>query len=188
MKKARTLRLGIALVAVVALGAVASGGLATASPGGKAKGGAAVVKMVQDGKELYFDYPETVARGQTLKIKNTTDPHKIGPHTFTLVKRSDRPQTDDQIKACGKELKAICGAVIKWHKVNLQTGEIGENPVEVGKDGWDLQGSLKHKGDSWVSEKQNQTFAREVTAPEGKTLHFMCIVHPEMQGKIRVEG
>ena len=188
MKKARTLRLGGSLVAVVALCGAASGGFATASSNGPAKAGAAVIKMEQDGRELFFSYPETVARGETLKVKSLTDVAKVGPHTFSLVKRSDFPRTEDEIKDCAKKFVKICGAIIKWHEVDLQTGEVGENPVEVGKDGWDLQGSLKHKGDSWVAEKENQSFKREVSAPDGKTLHFFCAVHPEMQGKIRVEG
>jgi hypothetical protein len=186
LKNARTLRFGGALVAVVALGAVGSGGFATASPGKPKAEDTAVVKMVQDGRELFFEGPETVARGAELKFKNTTDPQKIGPHTASLVKRSEFPRTDDEIKACAKKFKKICGAIVKWHQVDLQTGEVGRNPVEVDGKGWDLQGSLKHAGDSWVSERKNQSFKQKVTAPEGKTLHFICAVHPEMQGKIRV--
>lgn len=174
-------------VAAVGVCAVTAGGLATASPAGS-KAGATVIKMEQDGRELFFSGPEAVAPGDTLKVKNLTDPAKIGPHTFSLVKRSEFPRTEDQIKNCAKKFAKICGAIIKWHEVDLQTGEIGENPVDVGKEGWDIQGSLKHQGDSWVSEKEGQSFSSKVTAPEGKTLHFICAVHPEMQGKIRVES
>jgi hypothetical protein len=178
------LRFGGSLVAVVALGVVGSGSFATAKPG-KAED-TAVVKMVQDGKELFFEGPETVARGAELKFKNETDPAKIGPHTASLVKRSEFPRDDDAIKACARKFKKICGAIIEWHQVDLDTGEIGRNPVEVAGKGWDLQGSLKHAGDSWATEKEGQGFKQKVTAPEGKTLHFICAVHPEMQGKIRV--
>ena len=101
------------------------------------------------------------------------------------ARRTCRRRTK-QIKACEKKLKGICGAIVKWHDVDLQTGEIGENPVEVGKQGWDRQGSLKRKGDSWVAERKGQTFTRKVTATPGKTLHFFCAVHPEMQGEIEV--
>jgi hypothetical protein len=183
------LRLGGALVGVIAVSALGAGGFANASPGkAKKDDDTAVVKIEQDGHNLFFDYPETVAPGADIKIKNTTDPQKVGPHSFTLVKRSDLPKTPDEQKACGHKLKKICGEIIKWHKVDVQTLEIGRNPVEVAGKGWDLQGSFKHAGDSWISEKKNQSFKQKVTAPEGKTLHFMCVVHPEMQGKIRVEG
>jgi hypothetical protein len=180
------LRLGGTLVALAGLTVMLTGG--AGASGAPSKAGATVIKMEKQGKDLFFSYPKTVEPGAVLKIKNLTDPRKVGPHTFSLVKRSDIPKKKNQIKACEKKLKGICGAIVRWHKVDLDTGEIGENPVEVGKKGWDLQGSLKHKGDSWVAERENQSFKRKVTAPEGKTLHFICAVHPFMQGKIRVEG
>ena len=178
------LRLGGSLTAVVALSVAAAGGPATASP---SKAGAdAVVKMEKQGKELFFSYPESVAHGDVLKVKNATDPRKIGPHTFSLVQRSTFPRTEDQIKACARKFKKICGAIIKWHQVDLQTGEIGRNPSDAAKTGWDEQGNLKHRGDSWVAEREGQGFAQKVRADAGKTLHFICAVHPEMQGKIQV--
>ncbi len=150
------------------------------------KAGATVITMERDGKTLFFDYPETVAAGDDLKIKNKTNPRQVGPHTFSLVRENDIPTKPKKIKACTKKLKGICGAIVLWHDVDLETGEVGENPVEVGKQGWDRQGSLKRKGDSWVSEQKGQAFAREVTAQPGKVLHFICAVHAEMQGEITV--
>lgn len=173
-----------ALAALVALTAVGVGGSASASPGEKA--GATVIKMERDGKTLLFEYPETVAAGTDLKIKNKTNPRQVGPHTFSLVREKDIPTEPKKIKACSKKLKAICGVIILWHDVDLETGVVGENPVDVGKQGWDKEGSLKHKGDSWVSEQKGQRFAREVTAEPGKVLHFICGVHAEMQGAITV--
>jgi hypothetical protein len=178
------LRLGGSTVAVVALGVAVAGGPATASP---AKADDPVtVEMLKEGKELFFAYPESVAHGQELKIKNKTDPRKIGPHTFSLVQRSTFPRTEDQIKACAKKFKKICGAIVKWHQVDLDTGEVGRNPSDPSKTGWDQQGNLKHRGDSWVAEQESQGFSMKVRADAGKTLHFICAVHPEMQGKIQV--
>lgn len=171
-----------AAAAFSALAIFAVGG-ASAAP---AKAGATVIKMEQEGKELFFEGPATVAAGATLKIKNNTNPRKVGPHTFSLVKEKDIPVTEDAIKACERKLKKICGAIIKWHKVDLQTGEVGENPVEAGKEGWDRLGSLNRKGDSWVAEQRKQSFKRDVTAPEGKTLTYFCAVHAAMQGEITV--
>jgi plastocyanin len=180
------LRGSAALAALTTATVIAVGGPASASSPTKA--GATVITMEQDGKELYFEGPATVEAGATLKIKNKTNPRKIGPHTFSLVREADLPVTEEEIKECAKKFVKICGAIIEWHKVDLQTGEIGENPVEVGKEGWDTKGSLKRKGDSWVSEGKGESFAREVTAPEGKTLQYFCAVHPEMQGEIKVGG
>jgi plastocyanin len=185
LTKARMPRLLAATAALAALTVVGVGGSATAASSSD-KAHATVIKMKQDGKELFFDGPATVAAGTVLKIKNTTDPAKIGPHTFSLVKEKEIPTEPADIKACGKKLKGICGAVVLWHKVNLQTGEVGVNPVEAGGKGWDKEGSLKVKGDSWVAEKEGATFKQEVTAEPGTTLHFICVVHPEMQGSITV--
>lgn len=176
----------VAVVAITAASVVAIGGPASAS--GPAKAGATVITMEQDGKELFFDGPATVEAGATLKIKNKTKPKKIGPHTFSLVREADLPVTPEEQKECGRKLVKICGAIVEWHEVDLQTGEVAENPVEVGKDGWDTKGSLKRKGDSWYTETEGESFKREVTAPEGKTLQYFCAVHPEMQGEITVGG
>lgn len=186
MSKAGKLRASGALVVLTAASVAAVGAPATASTSEKA--GATVITMEQDGKELFFEGPATVEQGATLKIKNNTDPKKIGPHTFSLVRERDLPVNDEQIKKCARKFVKICGAVVKWHEVDLQSGEVGENPVDVGKEGWDTKGSLKRKGDSWVSEGEGQSFKRKVTAPEGKTLQYFCAVHPEMQGEIKVGG
>lgn len=185
MTNVRTLRIAAALAALGAVTVVgAAGGAAASAPADKA--GATVITMERDGKKLFFDYPDTVVAGTDLKIKNKTNPRQVGPHTFSLVREQDIPTKPKKIKACSKKLKGICGAIVLWHDVNLQTGEIGENPVEVGKQGWDRKGSLKRKGDSWVSEAKGQAFTREVTAPAGKELTFICAVHADMQGSITV--
>ena len=185
MRKARIVRLSGAAAGLAALTIIGVGGGASAAPT-HSKAKVATIDMLRDGKDLFFEGPKTVASGAQLKIKNLTNPRQVGPHTFSLVRKSDLPRTGKQIKACAKDFEGICGAIVEWHDVDVDTGEVGENPVEVGKQGWDRQGSLKRKGDSWVSEKKNQSFKREVTAPPGKTLHFICAVHPFMQGKIKV--
>lgn len=175
-----------AAVATVAGSAIFAVGGASATT--DAKAGATVITMEQEGKELFFDGPATVAAGDVLKVKNKTNPRKIGPHTFSLVKEKDIPVSDDRIKACARKFVKICGAIVKWHKVDLETGLVGKNPVSAAKDGWDQLGSLNRKGDSWVSEKRKQAFKQQVSADSGKTLTYFCAVHPEMQGEITVTG
>ena len=172
------------LVGLTVIGVGASATAADDSP--KAK--TVVIDMLQDGKQLYFEGPKSVAAGDVLKIKNSTDPRKAGPHTFSLVARKDIPTEPAEIKKCGKKLAAICGAIVEWHDVNLQTGEFGINPVEAGEEGWDTEGTLKRTGDSWASVKKNETFKQNVTAEAGTTLNYFCAVHPDMSGKIKVEG
>ncbi len=177
----RLLGAAAALVALTVSGAAAS---ATASDSEKAH--AAVIKMKQDGKLLYFDGPKTVREGEVLKIKNATDPAKVGPHTFSLVRKKDIPTKPSAIKDCARKFAAICGAIIEWHEVDLQSGVVGRNPVEVGDAGWDREGTLKRTGDSWVSEKEGQTFKQKVSAGSGETLRYFCAVHPEMAGSVKV--
>ncbi len=174
--------------ALGALAVVGSGGGSATATTASAKPGVTKIKaeFIHRDKEILFDAPATVPAGNQLQIKNNTNPVAIGPHTFSLVREQDVPKGKKQLKACAKKFKAICGAIIKWHEVDLQTGQIGENPVEVGKQGWDRKGSLKRKGDSVVLERKGEKFQREVTAPVGKELYFVCAVHPEMQGKIEV--
>ncbi|MDX6582131.1 MAG: hypothetical protein QOI10_1315 [Solirubrobacterales bacterium] len=173
---------------LTALTVVGAGGSASAAKT-SAKPGVTKIKIEVSHAEhsLFFDGPSTVARGDQLQIKNNTNPRTIGPHTFSLTTENVRPEGTNQQKACGKKLKGICGAVaIGWHEVDLQTGQIGVNPVEVGKKGWDTKGNLKRKGDSVVMTGKGEKFSQKVTAPVGTTLYYMCVVHPEMQGEIEV--
>jgi hypothetical protein len=181
------LRLTGIVGALAALSVVVFGGSASAGKAAKGHDKATITMNVSHKDErLFFDGPKTVEAGEDLRIKNESNPRTIGPHTFTLVKKGVRPKGKNQIKACGHKLKGICGAVVKWHRINLDTFEIGKNPVHAGKRGWDAEGDLKHKGDSWLAERKGETFDQKVSAKAGDTLYFMCIVHPEMQGKIKV--
>ena len=189
MRKARIVRV---LGAVGVLGALTvagvGGGSATAKPSA-AKPGVTKIKIEANQKEktLSFVGPDTVAQGDQLQIKNNTNPRTIGPHTFSLTTENSRPEGKKELKACGHKLQGMCGAIaIDWHEVNLETGQIGVNPVEVGHKGWDTKGNLKRKGDSVVMERKGEKFQQKVTAPVGTELYFMCAVHPEMQGEIEV--
>ncbi len=183
MRQAKRLGFSVVGASLLAVLVLADAGVGSGSPG---KAGTTVITMERDGRELFFDGPATVEAGSTLKIKNNTNPRQIGPHTFSFAKSKFFPKSNKAIKRCGRKLTGICGAIIGWHEVDLDSGQVTENPVEVGKNGWDRVGTLKRKGDSWVSERKNQTFSREVTAKPGKTLAFICAVHPEMQGEITV--
>jgi plastocyanin len=187
LKRANTLRLTVAVAALGVLGVVAGGSAATASPDEKAAD-VAVITAEKEGKKLFFDGPETVEQGQVLKFKSKTDLRKVGPHTLSLVTRQSLPGSRTEIKECGKELAAICGAIVKWHEIDLETFEVPVKTVEAGKPGWDTQGTEKRKGDSSYLEREGSSFKQKVTAKEGTTLNYICVVHPNMQGKIKVEG
>jgi hypothetical protein len=186
LKKASTLRLLGASVALVALGATVIGG--TASADTSAKRATATITMEKDGRDLFFAGPQTVEKGAKLKIENLTNPRRIGPHSFTLVKKGAIPSSRNELKKCSRIELPVCLKVAEAHEIDPKTFLPGEPKVENGKKGWDAAFSNRRNGDSWFSVKKNSTDSRKVTAQAGKTLHFFCIIHPFMQGKIKVEG
>ncbi|HZO04904.1 MAG TPA: hypothetical protein VFB52_00820 [Solirubrobacterales bacterium] len=144
----------------------------------------AEIDMVFEKGKVKFVAPQTVTQGDTLKIVNSTDPKKIGPHTFSLVKKGVLPKTAPARKACFSP-KHICLSIAEWHKFNPKTEKIGLDPVEVGPKGWSTAGDNSKKGDSWFTEKKGETFEQQVTAAPGD-LYFICAVHSWMQGKVKV--
>ena len=62
--------------------------------------------------------------------------------------------------------------------------EVNRPKIEVGSKGWDQ--SFGKIGDSWYTEIQGAHNTRKVSANDGKTLYYFCLVHPFMQGKIKV--
>jgi hypothetical protein len=130
--------------------------------------------------QLRFVAPRAIHTHDKLKIINQTDPSKVGPHTFSLVKQSFIPQTNKEIKDCQKS-GHICRHVFHWHK----NGKV--NPVDVGRHGWDVEGTLNRKGDSWfTTEQPGAHFRQRVAGDAPAKLTFMCAIHPWMHGTIIV--
>jgi hypothetical protein len=175
-------RLG-AVAAVAAIGAtgVVSAGAASGRAGSDQT---ATIDMVAKGKDLLFEGPRKVEAGSQLDIVNKTDPEQVGPHTFTLVEKDELPQTKDEIKQCEHVKSEFCANIVKKHKADPKTGEIGKPSLDYGKKGWDTE--FGKKGDSWVTVEQDESQARKVSAKPGTTLYYFCLVHPFMQGKIKV--
>ena len=175
-----------ALAAATAVGvaAFATGG-ASADESTARAADTATIKMVLDGKDVFFKGAGKVAEGGDLKIVNQTNPEDIGPHTFTLVKERLLPVTKQEMKDCEKGELEVCSNVAAAHKVDFETGEVGKPVVDVRQDGWDKP--FGKKGDSWFTGSEGDKHKREVTAEAGKTLHYFCVIHPFMQGKIKVK-
>ena len=174
---ARTLALGAASSLVLAL--IGAGGVS-------AETNPANTVIIKDGKGgLRFVAPPTIVSGEELTVLNTTNPRRVGPHTFSLVTQGSIPKTAKQRRACFTP-KHICMAIAKWHGVK-GNGPVKVNPVEVGAEGWDTLGSLTTKGDSWFTgSKPQATITQKVSAAPGTTIHFMCAIHPWMHGRIEV--
>jgi hypothetical protein len=169
--------------AFIAVGMMGSG-LAMAS--GPARGGQKPtrIRMEASKKDLYFKGPSTIKQGTDLQVINDTNPKKVGPHTFSIIKRKFLPSSKNQMKHCFD--KGICGAVAAAHEFDEMTGKIGRRTVEVGDTGWDRSFTDKHFGDSWYTQEKNNRQTRTVSAKPGTKLFYICAVHPFMQGKITV--
>lgn len=146
-----------------------------------------VIKIELTKGKLKFVAPETVGYGDQLEVENETNPHQVGPHTFSLVTKGSIPKTANARKNCFTP-KHICLAIAKWHGFNPKTEKISINPAKAGPEGWSTMGNATgKKGDSWFTgEKPGGKITQQVTAAPGTTLYFQCAVHPWMHGQVTV--
>ncbi|HVF77712.1 MAG TPA: hypothetical protein VNA28_05400 [Solirubrobacteraceae bacterium] len=168
--------------------ALGSGSPASADGGAQVPASTAKTISMRSTPVLQFTGSTSVASGQPLRIRNLSNPREHGPHTFTLVASNVVPQSPKAMKDCFTPGK-ICLIAATAHEFDPKTEKLDRPLVEAGKIGWDKRFSrVSRKGDSWYSEKKNEEFSQVVSSAPGTILRYMCIVHPEMQGKIRVTG
>jgi len=149
----------------------------------KTEGGGIFHRNALIAETLRFS-PGTIWVKSGSHIRFVHDDSSTDPHTMTIVNKGDRPNTFDQVFACGQDPKDVCSKALASHFGN------GQKPVfrvNHGTPGLDQPGdslllcpnaqpqSCGHGGISWV-----------VSAPPGATLYFMCVIHPWMQGVIHV--
>lgn len=188
MKQRRT-RSRLVAIAGVAIGAgvITAAAIPALAPAAGEEASANTVFISAKGG-LHFEAPKTIVDGEELTILNTTNPHKVGPHTFSLVTKSSLPKTPKARQTCFTP-HHICKAIAAWHGVK-GNGPPKENPAEAGPEGWSTMGSLTKKGDSWFTgEKPKATIAQkvDVDTSNGPTrIYFLCAVHPWMHGSIKV--
>lgn len=194
LRLSRTMSIRVAALAVaVAVTAVAAFGpgfaagadrtAPTATPPISSTAATVFIKAVKGG--LRFVAPKTVTAGEELQVVNTTNPKEVGPHTFSLVTESSIPKTPKARQLCFTK-GHICKAIARWQGVK-GNGPPAINPATAGAEGWDTEGSLTTKGDSWFTgTKPHASIVQQVTAAAGTTIHFMCAIHPWMHGSITV--
>ena len=189
MKLSRARLRALVLVASTAVLALAiSGPVSTAAV--TPTGNTAVISMELTKGKLKFVGPEAVVAGDQLEIVSKTNPKQVGPHTFSLVTKGSLPKTPKARKGCFAP-KHICLSIATWHGFNPKTEKITKNLVKAGPAGWSTMGNATGKtGDSWFSgeTKKGTHISQEVTAEPGTTLYYICAVHPEMQGSVKVEA
>jgi hypothetical protein len=174
----------VLLVAALALGA-GSAAAATPLPVPPATGKTTTIAVAEVAGRLKFVGPETVAAGDELEIVDKTNPRKVGPITFSLVRRGYLPKTKPAQANCFTPGR-ICWAIAEWQGVHGE-GVPTINPAEAGAPGWDTPGTPTAPGDSWFSGLEpGGRFGQEVTAKAGTRLWFMDAIHPWLRGTIRV--
>jgi hypothetical protein len=136
---------------------------------------------------LAFVGPETVAEGDELEIVDKTNPQKVGPVTFSLVRRGFLPKTKHAQAICFTP-GHVCWSIAEWQGVHGE-GVPTINPAEAGSPGWDTMGTTGAPGDSWFSGTEaGGRFGQEVTAKAGTRLWFMDAIHPWLRGTIKVSA
>ena len=176
--------LGLALV--ISLVLAAAGGATPKACGTTVKavdgGKLSINKYIQD--SVHFS-PGTVTIKSgcsiTFTYSGSNDPD---PHTLSIVKTSQLPQTLAQANNC-----SICNKIGSQLVKNPQQPPGPTNPVlhwsvNSGKPGLDAPGDTVAILEQGV--KGHKSITVNVSAPAGTTLHFMCAVHPWMQGTINV--
>ncbi|MGH2938857.1 MAG: hypothetical protein ACRDPE_12145 [Solirubrobacterales bacterium] len=176
------------LLAIVALGVGVGAGSAVAAapvPVPTPTGNTVTIAVEEVAGKLQFVGPETVVEGDELKVVDKTNPQKVGPITFSLVRRGYLPKTKHAQAICFTP-GHICWAIAEWQGVHGE-GVPTINPAEAGSPGWDTMGTKTVPGDSWYSgTERGGRFAQEVTAKAGTRLWFMDAIHPWLRGTIKV--
>lgn len=166
-----------ALAASSALGATHSGGLTIKATD---KGSSYVINRSVTDKMYFTPGVATIKSGQILTFEYDGKPGDE-PHTITIVAPKDMPRTAAQMTNCG-----ICNKIAATHLKNPHappgpTNDIAHWTVDKGQPG------LDEPGDSIAIEgAQHKVISMKVTAPAGTILHFICAVHPWMQGTLKV--
>ena len=103
------------------------------------------------------------------------------PHTVTIARKADLPQTIAQLEAC-YEPGALCAETLEAHDPGSDQVPPFNFRVNRGGPGLDARGDSLLFGGPF-----DQAIRGRVTAPAGRTLYYLCVIHPWMQGSITVQ-
>jgi plastocyanin len=122
-----------------------------------------------------------VKSGGTITVVNTQASE--GPHTFTVVKKSELPRTGKQLVNC-----RICNTLGQAHGADPNSNAPPKFQFLENGVGQATPPNVDRPGDSGVTGegKRGEKISFTVTAKKGKTLYFMCLIHPWMQAQLQV--
>jgi hypothetical protein len=122
----------------------------------------------------FTPYKSSVKSGGTISLTGNKASLSEGPHTFSLVKKSQLPLTAKAIQNC-----KVCGQLAQEHGADPNSEAPPTKPLVDGGDGFNKPlDSVFFDGTA---------LKLKVTAKKGSTLYFMCAVHPWMQGSVTVK-
>jgi hypothetical protein len=177
---------GLATVSMAAgaTGAARAAGSAPSRTTIKAVTSAPKVKInryIQDGLRWNKDVYK-VKSGGTLHIVN--DAADEGPHTFTVVKKSDEPKNGKQVFSC-----SICMKLGQAHGADPNSNAPPKFQYLENGVGQNTPPNVDRPGDSGVTGpgQKGESIDLKVTAKKGAVLRFMCLIHPWMQAKVVVK-
>jgi hypothetical protein len=125
----------------------------------------------------YTPYKSSVKSGGTIVVTGGKGGFSEGPHSFSLVKKSQLPKNGAQINNC-----KVCGQIAQAH--GIDPNDPNSQPTTLTADGGD---GFNKPGDSAIIDGQNvKSLKLNVTAKKGTTLYYMCGFHPWMQGSVTV--
>jgi hypothetical protein len=182
----RSRKLLVLPVTALAVAGVAAGSAVAAKGGGAPKVDKIQVVQklkvkpgffIQDGLR-FTPYKSAVKSGGTIKVTGrNAAAFSEGPHSFSLVKKSQLPKTAKQINNC-----KVCGQIAQLH--GIDPNNQNSQPTTLSVDGGD---GFNKPGDSAVFDGQNvKSLSLKVSAKKGATLYYMCAFHPWMQGSVKV--
>lgn len=137
-------------------------------------------RYIQDGLRWGKD-EYSVKSGGTLHVVNGDGAE--GPHTFTVVAEKDLPKTAAQTLDC-----KICSKLGAAHGADPNGEAPPQFPFLENGVGQATAPNVDRAGDSGVTGtgKKGESIDLKVTAKKGKTLYFMCLLHPWMQAEVKV--
>lgn len=141
-------------------------------------------RYVQDGLRWNKDVYRVRSGGTLHLVANKLGE---GPHTLTVVRKKDLPTNTKQVNNCITP-GHICLKLAIRHGANpeseappqfqfLENGKGTNTPIDI-----DGPGDSAAVGFS----KNTKSVDLKVTAKKGRTLHFLCLVHPWMQATVKV--
>src|SRR5215210_943484 len=146
----------IGLLAVAALLAAAGSGVAGES-GAKGPQPDATIKIKLRNGSPVFTGPDTIPVDSQLQVVNKTDPNAIGPHSFSLVEKSELPRTEAQREKCGRtsNRKLVCKDIAEAHQISHRHADmpVVENGAPTS---WDSSFDGTNDGDSWFAQGQGE--------------------------------